>query len=109
MEAAAGADDELMEKFFEEGELSFEEMMHGLRKGILDGTGITLAAPLDENAPVPSCRNADAPYHEGQYVLTVDGFLVSGNVTVEEATVIDTGFAHSDHNPVSLTFTLNAD
>ena len=80
-----------------------------LPDGILDGTGITLAAPLDENAPVPSCRNADAPYHEGQYVLTVDGFLVSGNVTVEEATVIDTGFAHSDHNPVSLTFTLNAD
>lgn len=80
-----------------------------LPEGILDGTGITLAAPLDENAPVPSCRNADAPYHEGQYVLTVDGFLVSGNVTVEEATVIDTGFAHSDHNPVSLTFTLNAD
>ncbi len=38
MEAAAGADDELMEKFFEEGELSFDEMMHGLRKGILDGT-----------------------------------------------------------------------
>ena len=38
MEAAAGADDELMEKFFEEGELSFEEMMHGLRKGIVEGT-----------------------------------------------------------------------
>ena len=38
MEAAAGAEDELMEKFFEEGELSNEEMMHGLRKGILDGT-----------------------------------------------------------------------
>jgi len=38
MEAAAGADDELMEKFFEEGELSAEEMMHGLRKGIEEGT-----------------------------------------------------------------------
>ena len=38
MEAAAGAEDELMEKFFEEGELSFEEMMHGLRKGIEEGT-----------------------------------------------------------------------
>ena len=80
-----------------------------LPEGILDGSGISLAAPLDEDGPVPSCRNADAPYHEGQYVLTVDGFLVSGNVTVEEATVIDTGFAHSDHNPVALTFTLNAD
>ena len=38
MEAAAGADDELMEKYFEEGELSPEEIMHGLRKGILDAT-----------------------------------------------------------------------
>ncbi len=38
MEAAAGAEDELMEKYFEEGELSPEEMMHGLRKGIVDGT-----------------------------------------------------------------------
>ena len=38
MEAVAGAEDELMEKYFEEGELSSEEIMHGLRKGILDGT-----------------------------------------------------------------------
>jgi len=38
MEAAAGAEDELMEKYFEEGELSFDEMMHGLRKGIEDGS-----------------------------------------------------------------------
>ena len=38
MEAAAGAEDELMEKYFEEGELSPEAMMHGLRKGIVDGT-----------------------------------------------------------------------
>ena len=36
-------------------------------------------------------------------------YYLYGNVTVEKATVIDTGFAHSDHNPVSLTFTLNAD
>ena len=38
MEAAAGAEDELMEKYFEEGELSQEEIMHGLRQGIKDGT-----------------------------------------------------------------------
>ncbi len=38
MEAAAGAEDELMEKYFEDGELSQEDMMHGLRQGILDGT-----------------------------------------------------------------------
>lgn len=38
MEAAAGADEELMEKFFESMELSSEDTMKGLRKGIVDGT-----------------------------------------------------------------------
>ena len=74
--------------------------------GMFDGYDITLAAPLDENAPVPSCRNADSAYHEGQYVLTVDGFMVSKNVTVESTEVIDTGFQWSDHNPVKMVFTL---
>ena len=74
--------------------------------GIFDGYDITLAAPLDENDPVPSCRNADSAYHEGQYVLTVDGFLVSANVEVQESQVIETGFAYSDHEPVEMTFVL---
>ena len=75
-------------------------------EGMLDGYNITLAAPLDENDPVPSCRNADGPYHDGQYVLTVDGFMVSDNVEVKSAKVLDTGFAYSDHNPVELVFSL---
>ena len=37
MEAAAESDEELMEKFFEEGELSKEEMLTGLSKGVRDG------------------------------------------------------------------------
>ena len=74
--------------------------------GIFDGYDITLVAPVDESDPVPSCRNADSAYHEGQYVLTVDGFMVSKNVAVESAGVIDTGFRWSDHNPVKMTFTL---
>lgn len=36
-EAAAGADDELMEKYFEEGTLSHDDMLIGLRKGIATG------------------------------------------------------------------------
>ena len=71
-----------------------------------DGVDIELVAPLNKAEPVPSCRNADGPYHEGQYVLTVDGFLVSPNVKVYGAEVIDTGFAYSDHNPVYMDFTL---
>jgi len=38
MEAAAGADEELMEKFFEEMELSDEDTLKGLRKGVTEGT-----------------------------------------------------------------------
>ena len=76
-------------------------------EGTFDGYHVSLVAPLDKENPVPSCRNADGPYHAGQYVLTVDGFLVSANVTVAEAAVLDTGFAFSDHNPVRMTFTLD--
>ena len=72
----------------------------------LNGTGISLVAPLDPEHPVPSCRNADGPYTPDQLVITIDGFLVSGNVTIVSAAVEDTAFAYSDHNPVSLTFIL---
>ena len=70
------------------------------------GTAIKLIAPFDGAAPVPSCRNADGPYHPGQYVLTVDGFLVSPNVTVTESNVVDMQFRCSDHNPVYMDFRL---
>lgn len=78
-----------------------------LPENIFDGTNLSLIAPLDQEDPVPSCRNADGPYHEGQLVLTVDGFLVSDNVTVVSSRVIDTGFAWSDHNPVEMKVILN--
>ena len=77
-------------------------------EGLFDGTHVTLVAPFDADAPVPSCRNADGPYHKGQFVLTIDGFLVTDNVTAEAARVIDTGFAYSDHNPVEMTFRLKS-
>ena len=76
-------------------------------EGTFDGTGVSLIAPLNGEKPVPSCRNADSAYHAGQYVLTIDGFLVTDNITVRSSAVIDTGFAYSDHNPVTMTFELN--
>ena len=71
-----------------------------------NGYNISLVAPLDPQNPVPSCRNADGPYHQGQYVLTVDGFLVSDNVTVTDSGVVNLAFAYSDHNPVEMRFVL---
>ena len=69
--------------------------------------GLSLVAPLGEDNPVPSCRNADSAYEPGvSFVLTVDGFIASDNVRVTACEVIDEGFAVSDHNPVLMTFEL---
>ncbi len=56
----------------------------------------------------PTCRNADAPFRgDGtDFVLSVDGMLVSDNVEVMAVKTVDTRFAYSDHNPVQLHFVL---
>ena len=58
-----------------------------------------------DDGTIPSCRNCDLPYSETSFILTVDGFLVSDNVSARSR-VLDVGFAYSDHNPVQLEFTL---
>lgn len=69
--------------------------------------GFRLAAPFNPVHPVPSCRNADRPWNpETNFQLTIDGFLVSDNVEILEADVVDFQFAYSDHNPVQMTFQL---
>lgn len=69
--------------------------------------GLTLVDSLNTENPIPSNRNADIPYEEGtSFVVTVDGFIVSDNVTVESIAVMDEAFRYSDHNPVKMTFTL---
>lgn len=69
--------------------------------------GLTLVVPLHEDAPVASCRTAAEPYNiETTFRITVDGFVVSDNVTVSDSNVIETDYAYSDHNPVYLDFTL---
>ncbi|MDE7260785.1 MAG: endonuclease/exonuclease/phosphatase family protein [Oscillospiraceae bacterium] len=67
---------------------------------------LSIVAPFDSSNPVPSCRNADRPYGPDNYVVTVDGFIVSANVEIREARVCDTGFRWSDHNPVYMDFIL---
>ncbi len=70
---------------------------------------ILLESPFDAANPIPSCRNPDTAWtHDNstQFVITIDGFLHSSNIEVQESHVIDTDFAYSDHNPVRMTFTL---
>lgn len=71
--------------------------------------GLTLVNSLDAENPVPSNRVADGPYEAGKtFVCTLDGFIVSDNVKVADCHVIDEGFRCSDHNPVVMTFELEA-
>lgn len=75
---------------------------------MLKGTGLSLIAPFNENNPVASCRDTGDVYmEEGQFNVTLDGFIVSDNVTISKADVIDARFEYSDHNPVYMNFTLN--
>ena len=68
--------------------------------------GLTIVAPYDGEDPVASCRNVDRPYGPDNYLVTVDGFIISANVSVSASRVVDTGFRWSDHNPVCLDFVL---
>ena len=79
-----------------------------LRFDLLEKTDIRLVAPQGKDGAVPTVRNADGPYHDGQLVLSVDGFLVSPNVEVTDSEVVSTGFAYSDHNPICMSVTLLA-
>ncbi len=78
-----------------------------IKEEFLLNTGLSLKKPFDPKKPVPTCRNADGPYNEKQFVVSIDSFIVSDNVTVSYCNVIDTGFEFSDHNPVEMSFTLD--
>lgn len=71
---------------------------------ILKETNITLVAPFNAAAPVASCRSGANSLNEKSPVANIDGFLISPNIKVLDADVINTNFAYSDHNPVFMTF-----
>jgi endonuclease/exonuclease/phosphatase family metal-dependent hydrolase len=53
-------------------------------------------------------RTTDKPYVEGEnYRTGIDGFVISPNVRASDVAILDTKFAHSDHMPVTATFTAN--
>ncbi len=56
----------------------------------------------------PTCRNADSAYRADgtDFVLSVDGIIVSPNVELVSCETIDNGFKYSDHNPVKAEFIL---
>lgn len=66
---------------------------------------------FDENeraAMWNTARNADMEYIEGvTYTVSLDGFIISDNVTLENYEHIRTDYLYSDHDPVLLDFSLN--
>lgn len=76
--------------------------------GIIDtGAFSDVQCLMDER--VPSCRSLDRSYNSADpdfqyYVL--DGYLLSGNLTVESLETVDLGFVNSDHNPIRLQVTV---
>lgn len=75
---------------------------------VFKGTNIVKYAPgsKDPKDAIPTCRNANRPYSEGNNVYVIDGFLASKNVLVTRTAVYDAQFKNSDHNPVILSFQL---
>jgi len=53
----------------------------------------------------PTLRSLEKPLSRGPVATAViDGFFVSPNLDIVSVHTTDLGFAHSDHNPVTLTF-----
>lgn len=68
---------------------------------------LTLADSVDKENPVPSNRNANEPWDsETTFQNVLDGFIVSDNIKIIEAGVINLDFIYSDHNPVGISFML---
>lgn len=54
---------------------------------------------------LPTVRTNYQPYVKGEnYTAIIDGFIVSPNVTINSVATTDTGFEHTDHMPVSASF-----
>ncbi len=57
---------------------------------------------------VDSTRYTDIPYSEDSFIVILDGFIVSDNVTCSYVQNIDTGYKYTDHNPVVMKFRLKS-
>lgn len=67
--------------------------------------GFSIAADKDNS----TCRGADIPYEKGvNFTTAIDGFLFSDNVERISVNTVNTEYAYSDHNPVTLKFKLIA-
>lgn len=63
----------------------------------------------EENTAHNTCRDTSAPYDEStSYTVTLDGFIVSDNVTVNSYIHVNNGYRNSDHDPVFMEFSFDS-
>lgn len=68
--------------------------------------GFNRCTNYKDNVFLPTCRNCDVPYVEGNFTIIVDGFITSPNVKCVEVENVYTSFTYSDHCPVKMIFSL---
>lgn len=69
------------------------------------GFEIAIDTAKPEDVEHDTCRLADRPYDEEQsYTVSLDGFIVSDNITVNYYHHMDWGYELSDHEPVIMQF-----
>ncbi len=74
---------------------------------MLPDSFLALDFTLAADPRVSTVRDNAKPYVQGENFETViDGFFVSGNISIKEVRGIDLGFEHSDHNPVTIELVL---
>lgn len=77
-----------------------ESLPEGFRMGLDE-------AKDEDDVRHNTCRSAETPYEEGTtYTVTLDGFIISDNVTVNYYVNADWGYEFSDHDPVIMQFLL---
>lgn len=70
---------------------------------------LDLLSEEERNALWNTSRNADMEYVPGEtYTVTLDGFLISDNITCSSYENVNTGYRYSDHDPVVMKFRLEA-
>jgi endonuclease/exonuclease/phosphatase family metal-dependent hydrolase len=81
--------------------------------GIIDVNEFENEWTLYMDDRIPTCRSLDKAYEGADkddfLYYMIDGFIVSGNITVNSLETKDMGFLNTDHNPVVMDITLNAE
>lgn len=77
------------------------------KESLPEGFRLAIDSAKAEDIAHNSCRSAEKPYNEETtYTVTLDGFIVSDNISVNYYANMDWSYELSDHDPVIMQFRL---